>query len=609
MEIKLLFILALSFLLFLPLANALVPCYQETANVSTSCGGLDTGTYYTSNVALWTNYNYAIDGDKNTYGNTGSTATLYINYSKPINSTNATWQILAGTVNYTNITIITRCFNTSNDKISLYLNIVNAGTDYINVFCLNNTIEWDYITTLWGSSRLYEEAINWTIEPTPPTAKLSYTIPSGFSNPFTNVTLNCSDEQETNLTMNLTFNGVELAYLNHTNASIVTNETTLVWGTNSAIGSCSDNYNTTTVTLNQTIYYNSIILIDELTNTIFNLDNVTSAIVYFDNNRSSYDFKVSGETSINFTSTSYQLRFEFIYLDGTTIIRYVDTRLVSGELRVCVNKEGVTHNQQLPRSAIPKPVIIKNTYSDCTIASDYTRFAYQDAQVLQAWTTNTQYYLYTQSNGIDTYLASIDGSIASYINIDELEFRQEGYNTRILRDALSLNRLEDSNTVQIYYYNLAQDNIALTMTITQLNLDTLVYSYSEFEDFNEFTVNFDYTALPNVTNTTLFKIEIQANNSAGVNTFNRYFNIYGSSGYIASSFAFGIAVLLTIFGLTFTVSRITFGWFGMFIIILSLGALSFATSTWYINFFMVVDVIILVYIFLILTSKNYPTIS
>lgn len=51
-------------------------CYQETANVSTSCGGLSTGTYL------------------------NSTRYFYINYTKPLSSSNLSlWMVRQG--NYT----------------------------------------------------------------------------------------------------------------------------------------------------------------------------------------------------------------------------------------------------------------------------------------------------------------------------------------------------------------------------------------------------------------------------------------------------------------------------------------------------------------------------
>ena len=52
-------------------------CYQETANVSTACGGLSTGSY-----------------------SDNTTSIFYINYTKPSQTTNSSlWQVKHGTIN------------------------------------------------------------------------------------------------------------------------------------------------------------------------------------------------------------------------------------------------------------------------------------------------------------------------------------------------------------------------------------------------------------------------------------------------------------------------------------------------------------------------------
>ena len=62
-------------------------CYQEFANVSTSCGGLNTGLYAQAN---WAQSFQLYDGDW-AGGTTPSVGvgTLYINYTKPSNANSA----------------------------------------------------------------------------------------------------------------------------------------------------------------------------------------------------------------------------------------------------------------------------------------------------------------------------------------------------------------------------------------------------------------------------------------------------------------------------------------------------------------------------------------
>ncbi len=71
-------------------------CYQESANVSTACGGLATGEYDWDDD--WTSVDWTHDGDWNKYGYDSDTsidpASLYINYSKHTSASNASlWQV------------------------------------------------------------------------------------------------------------------------------------------------------------------------------------------------------------------------------------------------------------------------------------------------------------------------------------------------------------------------------------------------------------------------------------------------------------------------------------------------------------------------------------
>lgn len=123
-------------------------CYQETANVSTSCGGLSTGTYFYD-----TNY-------------------LYINYSKPPVAGNATWQVKHGNISAYNVSITQSCFDYSNPiQLRFYsYSAVFPDTDSISYGqCYNGT--WNNITgiiniakprSLNSSARIRAIDGNWT---------------------------------------------------------------------------------------------------------------------------------------------------------------------------------------------------------------------------------------------------------------------------------------------------------------------------------------------------------------------------------------------------------------------------------------------------------------
>jgi hypothetical protein len=83
-------------------------CYQETANVSTSCGGLNTGSYSVSNDGLYNGY-------------------LYVNYTKPQGSTNnSLWNVKTGnrddTTDLVNLTINSSCWNYDSTKVIFRIN-------------------------------------------------------------------------------------------------------------------------------------------------------------------------------------------------------------------------------------------------------------------------------------------------------------------------------------------------------------------------------------------------------------------------------------------------------------------------------------------------------
>lgn len=112
-------------------------CYQETANESTGCGGLASGSY---NSFL---YDY-----HDTYfcyqGN------ITINYTKPNNTINVIWQIKVGTYDITNYSLSSSCFNAYDDYIILRLishegSGLCGGTNYHRAECYDGT-SWEEIS-------------------------------------------------------------------------------------------------------------------------------------------------------------------------------------------------------------------------------------------------------------------------------------------------------------------------------------------------------------------------------------------------------------------------------------------------------------------------------
>jgi len=149
-------------------------CYQETANVSTLCGGLDTGAY---DIPYWSSrFQYLtddlIDGDWDTYSRPGPNygyvtfqGLLYVNYSIPSETNSSLWKIKLANSALTdtaifNIKIVDECIDIGRLDLKVYTYVVSPiyGDSYTSMSCYNGT---DY-TELYKAinyTRVYEEAV------------------------------------------------------------------------------------------------------------------------------------------------------------------------------------------------------------------------------------------------------------------------------------------------------------------------------------------------------------------------------------------------------------------------------------------------------------------
>lgn len=715
MKQKLVFLLMI---LIVSLINVLsiraVICYQEFANVSTSCGGLNTGNYQTSSGADPQN---AMDGDYTTYAT--SINPFEVNYTKIPNIYGVIWQEKTGPGTH-NWTLPTKCINQTNNKIGI---IIRYNFPHLYEYCTYDNGLGGYSEELLYTSPnngdLYEEAIFWDFNPPGSvnytinysnyrtynnknytnnlTYNLSWKSNSSFSNiligiyfnqsnvynltinslsnnyTYGNITylegyyeiyfkiissslndtsinqtfgnstfyfdtskpainrislnltnifnstntanlyLNCSDISQVNLTYNLTFNDNRLFYGNLTDAYLLINSSSVIDGDNIIIATCSDLFGSTKETLTYEIFKKSIILIDERENILFNLDNCSGAKMYADLNKSMYNFKAANQNQLNISfleGFSNKLRFEFEYIGGIIVLVYIDLSLIDeNDLRICVNKEGVQRYEQLLTATSQKVSVLKNIYSDCYVAADYTKHAYQSTYILKAITIDSFYNLYTMDDGESINLAGIDGSEPAYINLDNLQFQQSRVSLNIQPDSLTFQNDDAAKEMTIYYYNSRQDNEILSGIIRRMDTDEIVYS-NTFTDPNEFTLYFSYATLDNVTNASIFVMEINKTLTSGLSiTFKRYFNALAKSGTLQTGIAFFIAIVLTVAGLTFTASKTALGWFGAFMVIGSMVVLSFAIASWYITFFFVIDMIIFIYIIIMIVMQTHPAMS
>ena len=164
--------------------NVTSNCYQESANVSTSCGGLNNGTYLCYGPWLASEpCFYAYDGSWSTEGSRANATEigLFINYTKPTGATSAYWQVkddyqYVRNQDY-NLSIPDACWNANPTKLQLKVN--STFGPLINWLCYNGN-SWQALRTSPGTAtQIYEEAIIWN--PIAPTTSNNGTTSGGNS--------------------------------------------------------------------------------------------------------------------------------------------------------------------------------------------------------------------------------------------------------------------------------------------------------------------------------------------------------------------------------------------------------------------------------------------
>ena len=366
-------------------------------------------------------------------------------------------------------------------------------------------------------------------------------------------------------------------------------------------------YGDNNLTLNISRVFNYFV-VDEKTGYPFDFSNITAGKLWFDDNATYMDLKVKGSNGTFYRNCTDKLRLDLEYLSGDIVVRFVDINLLDSNISLCANKEGVLHTEQLIISGVPKVAFVQNSFTKCYVVADYTRFAYQSALSLRAFTIDSNYEFRTLQYGNGVVLGAVDGAVQSVIDIGELEFQNRDYKFDIVGDTVSFINDYDRREMQILYDNNREDNIANRLVITREDTDAVLFDKSDFLNPNNWIVIFDYSTL-NVTNNTLFKASITRETIFGEqDSVNRYFNILGRTGILKSELAFALALLTLFFGLTFTVTRLTLGWFGMIMVLIAITILSLAIIQWYITFLMAACFVVLVIQVLLFLSTYYTTV-
>lgn len=594
-------------------SSGLVSLVSGAANFSHNFSNLPAGAYY---------FNASVNNGTSSINTTTRTSTIYdfyVNSSYSAFSTNLSLNITytgnttpsSVGLDYFVIQLLNSDFSLnktliSNNTLSLTANInsysqrIDDGNYYIKILAYDRA---------GNSKQSIGQQINLSYGDYLSTGTANFSYADGFVTALnTTISYSCINGIDSSVNITSIFNDDTYMIGNHSSGTAYTNESVLSDGINTLNLTCYDWRTSDSTSLSRTIYSKNICLIDERTNAVTDVwadGNITGAKVYYDDNSTLYDFKVNNVSCKNFTSPTAKLRFQIDYYNGLIVTRYIDVSLSGEELRVCANNGELTYYEQDMISASQTPAILKSVYANCLIAADYTRFAYQNAYLLKASTIDGLYYLYTYSAGVQTYLASVDGSISTYINLDNIEFNAQSFDVDLLGDTLGFYNNGTSNTTSIYYKSQRGDNKNISVIIIRMDTSETLLSTSDFTNPNEFSILFDYSTLSGVNASTIFKISVYRTLSDDTSeTTIRYFTTSGKSGLINTTLAVIVSVMLLIFGLTFASTKITFSWFGIIIIIAAIAVLALAIMAWYVLFLMAIEVILLVYMALVLVFQG-----
>lgn len=461
-----------------------------------------------------------------------------------------------------------------------------------------------------------------TADTTPPTIDFDVNIVNvGFVNDFNvGLILTCWDNRldDLNFIITKTTNGTTTTILNvqDVNGTTKTIYNTLSVGSNLFTGRCIDFNGNSISQDSNTIYAMAFRLINEETGaalTDLNVIDVATLQAFTYDGNNVYDYNIFAPTTKLFIDFDNVVRFDLTYNDvsETKLSREIDFGLLPDtNVGLCVAPFQNFYEQFFVSSG-NKDVVVFNDFANCYNLASSTKFAYENALMVRAFTINKPYYLYTWIDDVKTLLATIDGSKASVINLDVLEFNKETYSFDIATDTVVFKCLEntttgvcDQNTIAIYYKSLRGDNESVNYKIYKAN--TLLWEYTEEDEPNEFNTNFVYAAL-DVNTDDVLKLIITKTSTAGVSASTDYwFNLRGQqfSGTMDASLALIFSFLLLFVGLTLVAYRYAFGWFGIMLCVVAVGILSFAPGFWYVQFMQAVIVIVAVFITIVFANET-----
>jgi len=415
--------------------------------------------------------------------------------------------------------------------------------------------------------------------------------------------LKCTDNISPALTYDINFNDANILDGLYSKDTNQTASASMKNGSNILRVACTDlGGNKATDLKIETINLKKFTLIDEQTGGDFNRDEADSIKAYSYAKGLEYDFKANTTNTIYYIiSGNDTIRIEFAYPGDVKVTRDFNLGLLSdtNEINVCAAKYQQFY-EQIFVSSSEKPIAVISGYTHCYILADYTKYAYQNALMNHAYTINMLYYLYTFDNEQKVLLASLDGTQAIVTNLDILEYKKEQYVFPLTVDVVAVSKT-DENTLKIYYRNMNNDNMQITLKI--YDGSTELFSHTEDQNANELTLYFDYSTLDIQNN--LLKLEItKVKQTGSTETLTRYFTLEGTVGLLNPIMAAIVAVVVFFIIISLVAYRYALGYMGILGAIISLAFLTLAPAVWYITFLQAIMIISIVFIALVMKEET-----
>lgn len=505
----------------------------------------------------------------------------------------------------------------STDKNLIYYNKSNSGLSYVEDFKIPSgegsfdTYTFMKVYTDTFNKIRYSnnsENVSFVSDLYPPNIVYSFNSDTfGFFNitPSNNLYVKVYDNISSTLYCNFTFNNNNYNNVNFVNGSNVSYSYDYVDSDNIFYSECSDLLNHKSVKNESKFYYlKKLNLVYEENGTTFKSFDVMDRLRFISDNYT-YNLLNYNDTTIYFLENKdTSFRLEKIYSTSPYDLLYIDlnNKLLNGSETLCVAYPTQFYEITLYSSYI-KPVTVINNHAKCLLLSDYTKYAYQDAYMNKIFTTKSVYYLYTWINNVKTFLASIDGSVATSINLDLLQTNKQ-YNFDLRKDTITTYKV-DNTTIEIYYYNPNKDNKKTHTTIKSYDETKVYFDSWEYDTPNDYKIVFNFATL-NLSNDSFIKVKVEKYGLSGEykGFIENTVSLNGSVGNLDPGLAIIISIVLFITGITILSVRAIFSFFGILIVLASIGILALAPNTPYVYFMMVTYIIIGMFITYIYRSEN-----